>query len=788
MNALHRKLLRDLWLMKGQVVTIALVVASGIASLVALQSTFRSLQRSLTAYYERQRMPDVFAQLERAPDAVAAQLEEIPGVARAYVRVVETVRVPISARGQPPIGQIVSIPDDGDPPLAGLFLERGRLPDPTRENEALLLRKFADSHGIEPGDTLPVVVEGRRLELEIVGIALSPEFVYPMLPGSVAPDDERFAVLWMVRDRIAPALDLDGAFNDVVLELQPGANEAAVLDELDRVLEPWGGRGAVPRALQGSHYVLHGEIEGLRSWTTVVPTIFLGVAAFLLNVVLSRLVLLQRTQIASLEALGYSRRQVAAHYLQMLSVVVLLGAVVGVALGAWLGGLMTGLYTRVFGFPQPEYRVGLDVVVTGIGVSLASAAIGAFAALRQVMRLPPAEAMRPPSPATYRPSLLERAGLGRLVGGTGRMVLRELGRHPARTLLSTVGIAMSVAILVVGRFNIDTVNYLIEHQFHRVSREDLSVSFVSPRPPRVLTELKAMPGVLRAEGMRSVPVRFVAGPRSRDSVLMGHDDDTTLFRVLDAAGREMPLPSGGVVLTNKLADILQVRPGDPIEVRVREGEWSTLHLHVSGVVDEMIGLQGHMRLDDLADALGETPSVSTALLSIDPLQEEAIVTRLSDAPQVLAITSRHATLRRFHEQMQKTMLFITGVMTLFAATIAVGVVYNNARVALSVRSRDLASLRVLGFTRREIGTILLSELAVQVLLAIPLGLLTGRWLAYLIVVTNPQAERIRLPLVISSRTDAFAALITLLAGLLSALLVRRQLARLDLIGVLKTGE
>lgn len=788
MSALHRKLLRDLWLMKGQVVTIALVVASGIASLVALQSTFRSLQRSRSAYYERQRMPDVFAHLERAPNAVAAQIEEIPGVARAYVRLVETVRVPIGTRGQPPIGQIVSIPDDADPPLAALYLERGRLPDPTREDEALLLRKFADSHGIEPGDTLPVVVEGRRLELKIVGIALSPEFVYPMLPGSVAPEDERFAVLWMVRDRVAPVLDLDGAFNDVVLELQPGANEAAVMDALDRVLEPWGGRGATPRSLQGSNYVLHGEIEGLRSWSTVVPTIFLAVAAFLLNVVLSRLVLLQRTQIASLEALGYSRRQVAAHYLQMLSVVVLLGAVAGVALGAWLGGLMTGLYIRVFGFPQPEYRVGLDVVLLGIGVSLAAAMVGAFTSLRQVMRLPPAEAMNPPSPVTFRPSLLERAGLGRFVGGAGRMVLRELGRNPARTLLSTVGIAMSVAILVVGRFNADAVGYLLQHQFQLVSREDLSVSFVNPRPPRVLTELKAMPGVLRAEGMRSVPVRYVAGPRSRDSVLMGHDDDTTLFRVLDAGGRVVPLPSGGVVLTNKLADILQVRTGDPIEVRVREGRWPTLHLRVAGLVDELIGLQGHMRLDDLAAALGETPSFSTALLSIDPVHENAIVQRLSDAPQVLAITSRHATLRRFHEQMQRTMLFITAVMTLFAATIAVGVVYNNARVALSVRSRDLASLRVIGFTRREIATILLSELAVQVLLAIPLGLLTGRWLAYLIVVTNPQAERIRLPLVISSRTDAFAALITLLAGLLSALLVRRQLDRLDLIGVLKSRE
>ncbi len=784
-SAVDRKLLRDLGRLKGQLVTIALVVSCGIASYVVMATTYGSLLYSKSAYYERTRFADAFVQLKRAPEAVARRAAELPGVARVSARVVQPVSVPMDALPEPANGTVVSIPEQGKPALNDIHLQGGRWPE--RGDEILLLQSFADVHGLEPGDRLPAVINGTRRELRIVGTALSPEYVFVMAPGDITVDDKRNAVIWMFREAVAAAFNMEGAFNDLTLALRPGANRLAVLDQLDRLLEPYGGMGAVGRDKQMSNFMLNGELAQLEAMATVVPVIFLAVAAFLLHVVLSRLVGLQRVQIAVLKAVGYGNRAVALHYLKLVVLIVLVGGVIGVALGAWLGREMTEMYARFFKFPGLAYRLDWRVVLTSALISLAAALVGALGAARQVSRLPPAEAMRPPAPATYKRTILERLGLFRILGPASRMVVREIERRPLRTLLSSFGIALAVAIVVVGRFWGDAVEFLIDVQFHRAMREDLSVSFNQPLPERAVREIAHVPGVLYAEGMRLVPVRFRVGHRYRDSAIWGFPDEPELRRVLDQYGDEVPLPSDGLLLTAKLGEVLGVGPGDRVKVEVREGDRPKLWVPVAGLVDESFGLQGHMRLSALRKLLGEERTVSMALLRIDPAESEAVHRRLKLLPQVASVTRRDNVRERFNETSADMLKVFTFVLTLFAAIIAVGVVYNNARVALSMRSRDLASLRVLGFTRAEISAILLGELGVQVLLAVPVGMLIGTWLSSAMMATV-DPETYRFPVIISTRTYAFAATVALGSGLVSALLVRRRLDRLDLIGVLKTRE
>jgi putative ABC transport system permease protein len=366
-SALQRKLLRDLAHLKGQVVTVALVVACGVAGYVAFQSTWDSLERSKSAYYERYRFADAFVHLKRAPEWVATRLEAIPGVARVHTRLVQTITLPIPGPVQPPIGEIVSLPDAGQPPLNQLLLEGGRMPEPGVEREAVLLTAFARRHGLGPGDPLPAVINGTLRQLRIVGLASAPEFVYPLPPGGgTFADDERFAVLWMDRTMVAPTLQMEGAFNDAVFRLQPGAFVPGVLREIDQLLEPYGGLTAVAQDRQGSNYIVSEEMGQLRAWATVVPLIFLSVSAFLVNVVLSRVVSLQRPEIATLKALGYTDREIGLHFLSLVSVFVLLGAILGLALGAVLGRALTGLYTDVFHFPVFSYRVSLGTVRCGV--------------------------------------------------------------------------------------------------------------------------------------------------------------------------------------------------------------------------------------------------------------------------------------------------------------------------------------------------------------------------------------------------------------------------------------
>ncbi len=788
MRALDRKLLRDLRGMVGQGVTIALVVAAGISAYVGFRSTFASLDDSLELYYTRYRFGDMFVGLERAPESVRERVEALPGVALAHSRIVEAVRIPLDTPGQPPLGQIVSLPRDGVPPLNHVLLREGRMPDPTRGDEALLLEAFARRFQVQPGDTLPVIMDGVLRRVRVVGIATAPEFIYPTPPGGgIAPDDERFAVLWMDREAIAPAFRMEGAFNDLVLRLQPGARAREVADRVDRVLEPYGGLGAVGRELQPSNYIIQGELQQLRQFALVVPIIFLGVAAFLLNVVLSRIVHLQRGQVAALKALGYPDRTIGLHYLKMVLAVTAVGAVLGVVGGAWIGRGMTGLYGTFFGLPLLEFQVGWRQFLVAVVVATAAGVAGGFGTLRGIMRLPPAEAMQPAPPATYRPSLPERMGLGALTGPSGRMVLREIGRHPLRTLFSALGIAMAVAILVVGRFLGDATDRLIELQFELAWREQVAVQFVRPLSTRAVRELAHLPGVQRAEGIRTTAARFRVGHRWRDGSVTGYQEGSELRQLLDWRGVRHPLPSGGVVLTRKLAEILEVAPGDSVTLEFREGARPTRRVLVAGTVDELFGLQGHMALDDLNGLLDESPTVSTALLRIDPLLDAGLQDRLDGFPEVVAVGRPEETVRRFREQSAEGLQVMTLLLTAFAAVIAVGVVYNNARVALSVRSRDLASLRVLGFTRGEISRVLLGEMAVQILLALLPGMMLGN-LFVRGVASTLDPERYRLPLTISTQSYTIAALVVLVAGAASALLVRRRLDHLDLIGVLKTRE
>ncbi len=787
-NVLDRKLFRDLMRLKGQAFTIALVVAVGVANYITLRSAWRALGDSQNAYYEEYRFADVFARLKRAPDSVADRLNDVRGVASVYPRLVEEVLLPVEGLLTPGHGQIVSLPAHGRPVLNDVYVKSGRFPEPGRGDEVLIYEPFAKEHGLEPGSTVPAILNGKLHELIVVGLALSPEYVFAIEPGGITADDERFAPMWMSRDAVAAAFQKEGAFNDVVIRLEPGANEKAVLIAVDRILEPYGGLGAYGRDLQISHSILEGELAQIEAEVVFLPGAFLAVAAFLLNVVFSRMVTLQRGQIAVIKAVGYDNYAIGLHYLKMVSVIVLFGSLIGVGLGVWLADAMLDLYGRFFRLPMTRGRIDLPVAINAVIASLVAAVAGvAFAAYRAVT-LPPAEAMRPPSPARYRASAVERFPGLRRVPQTTMMVFREIWRHPFRTVLSSAGIAFALAIIILGRFGKDAHGPILDLQFGRQQREDISVNFASEVADRGLGYLAHLPGVDQVDGFRTTPVRFRSGSRWRDSILIGLPPDSHLRRLFNRQFRPARLPHSGVLVTDVLAEILDAKPGDLIEVELKEGDRGTRQLRISGTIDEAFGIQGYMQKQSLHELLREKPTINTALLRVDPSREAELHESLTDIPTVLSIHRKRTLLEKFEEQTSRTMQVITLILTLFATAIAVAVVYNNARVSLSVRSRDLATLRVLGFTRAEISAILLGEQAIQVFVGVPFGMLLGTWGAKALIELQADPEQFRMPMLISSQTYAFSVVVIFAAAILSALLVRRRLDTLDLVGVLKERE
>ena len=787
-KVLDRKLLRDLTRLRSQAFTIALVVAVGVANYITLKSAWRALGDSRAAYYEEYRFADIFARLKRAPDSVADRIQDLKGVASVYPRVVQDVLLPLEDMITPAHGQIISLPMHGRPQMNDVYVKAGRFPEPGRANEVLVYEPFALEHGLLPGSTVAAILNGKLHELIIVGLALSPEYVFAVEPGGITSDDERFAPMWMSKSAVAAAYQMEGAFNDLVLRLEPGANERAVLVAVDRMLRPYGGLGAYGRDLQVSNSILSGELAQIEAMVIFLPGVFLAVAAFLLNVVFSRLVTLQRGQIAVIKAVGYTNLAIALHYLKMVFVIVLIGSLLGVGLGAWLADAMLDLYAQFFRLPMARGRIDLPVAINAIIASLVAALLGIGLAVRNAVTLPPAEAMRPPSPARYRASPIERFPGLRSIHQTTMMVFREIWRQPLRTVLSSTGIAFALAIIILGRFGKDAHGPILDLQFGRQQREDISVNFTEEVDQRALGYLGHLPGVDQVDGFRTTPVRFRSGPRWRDSVLIGLPPDSHLRRLFNRQFRPARIPHTGVLITDVLADILGAKPGDFIEVELKEGDHGTRRVRITGTIDEAFGIQGYMQKSRLHELLRENPTINTALLRVDPARESELQTRLADIPTVLSIHRKRTLLEKFEEQTSRTMRVITLILTLFATAIAVAVVYNNARVSLSVRSRDLATLRVLGFTRAEISAILLGEQAVQVFLGIPFGLVLGTWGAKALLELQADPEQFRMPMLISSQTYAFSVVVILAAAVLSALLVRRRLDTLDLIGVLKTRE
>lgn len=787
MLALDRKVLRDVWQLRWQFTAIGLVIGCGAAMLIMAWSMLASLRLTQERYYEQFRFGHIFAHLKRAPKSLEARIAQIPGVVQVETRVVVEVTLDITGVEEPAIGRLISLSDQPKESLNALYLREGRLPATRSASEVVVSEAFATQHRLHSGDQLFAVLNGRRQRLTIVGVALSPEYVYQVRGGDVLPNERTFGIFWMDRRQLAAAFDLEDAFNDVSLYLAPEASEAEVIESLDQRLEHFGGLGAYGREVQASNRYVTNELRELRNMGYFAPVVFLVVAAFLLNIVLSRIIGTQQVQIATLKAFGYSRWEIGLHYIKMVIAVVVFGVFIGVVVGSFLGQGMTQMYSRFFHFPILEFQLQVGVVLWSVLISLVAALMGIAFAVRRAMSLPPAVAMQPEPPAAYRPALLERLGLTPHVTPATRMILRHLELRPLTTALSVLGLAMAVAVMVLGNHAVDAIDGLLDFHFWTVQRHNVTVGFVEPTAAPVLHELEHLPGVLRVEPIRGVSAQFRFKHRSRRQEILGLIAHPQLFRLIDVRGREHTLPADGLLISAKLAELLDVRPGDEVEVAIQEGLRPVVRVPVQGLIDDMIGTSAYMRIDTLRRILREGDTLSGAFLSVEEHRLPDLYRKLKETPRVSGVTSKLVALQSLRDTLAATLMQMRTINLAFASVIACGVVYNSARIAVAERSRDLASLRVLGYTRFEISYILLGEMALMTVAAIPVGLALGYGLV-VIASLGYDTELFRIPVVVYRSTYGLAAVVVLAASIAAGLVVRRRLDTLDLVAVLKARE
>jgi putative ABC transport system permease protein len=787
MRALDIKLLRDLGRLWAQALAIALVVAGGVATIVLAVGSLRSLKETQIAYYDRHQFADVFALVRRAPKALLDQIAAIPGVAAVEGRIARLALLDIPQFREPATGQFISLPESGQPTLNRLYLRTGRLPEPGRTDEVIVTDGFAKAHAFTIGSHFSAILNGRKRDLVIVGTALSPEFVFSIGPGDRMPDERRFAIVWMSEKALAKAYDLDGAFSSVNLKLLREASEREVIRRLDALLDRYGGHAAYGRKDQTSHAYLEHGLDMLRNMSRTLPPIFLLVAAFLINVTLSRVVALEREQIGLFKALGYRNIDIALHYVKLVVVIAVIGIVIGSAAGTWLGAYTTQLYGDYYRFPFLIFVQGPDLYAVAAALSLVAAIVGALRALREVATLPPAIAMQPPAPPRFRRLLPATLSIHNVLSQPIVMMLRNVASHPIRAMFTTLGLALATGILMASLFLSGTMEALINVTYFMSDRQDVTVSFVERRPLNVVNEIARLPGVLAAEPYREVPVRIRSGSIERRVVISGRPRNAELSRIIDVGLRPVVLPETGLAISVWLAQILGVRVGDFVELDLLEGQRRTVSLPVTALVEDYFGLQGMMDSDALARLMREAPAANSVSVRLDASAHDLFYDAIKRLPTVSGLALQRVSLANFREALAVLVNTMANIYTGLAVIIAFGVVYNNARISLSERARELASLRVLGFTPGEVFRILLLELALLTLVAQPPGWAIGYGLAVALE-TRMAGEVMRAPLIIEHSTYVLASAIVILAAAFSALVMRERINRLDLVAVLKTRD
>lgn len=787
LTPLDLKLFRDLGRMKGQIVAVSLVMACGLAMMIMTRSIVLTLEGTRDAYYQRCRLADVFVSLKRAPLSLAERMAEIPGVAAVEARVVVDATLDLVGMTEPASAHLVSLPEGRPQTLNKTFIRQGRMPQPDERRLAVVSESFALANKLQIGDSLVAIINGHRDIIIICGIGLSPEFVFEARPGQTLPDNKRYGVFWMNYEAIAVPYDLDGAFNDLCIDLSPGALAGPVMAEIDRLLLDYGAQGAYTRREHNSAQRLDDELRVVRALSVAYPVVFLSVAAFMVNAVLARLVRLQREQIAQLKALGYSSWQVGRHYLNYALVIVVLGTLIGGAVGRWMGGALISIYDVFFRFPALKFRMDYSALVIALGVSTAASFLGVISVVWMAVKLPPAEAMRPEPPADFKPSAIERMGLTRGSSPALRMALRNIERRPVQALFTVFGLALATGLMVLPGSMADSIDYMLTYQWNDVQRQDAVAFFAEPGSADSLHNLEQLPGVQRAEPVRAVQARIHYGHHSRKIAVTGLPRDADLNRLLDAERRLIVLPEEGIVMSAQLGKILGARIGDVVQVEALEGRRETVGVPIRGFMQDFAGISAFMDIQALHRLMREGDTVSGAYMTVDQARWSDFMRTVKDTPRIAITLVKQDQLDSFRSTTGQSIGILRKLYLVLAIVVAFGVVYNSARIALSERSRDLATLRVIGFTQREVAGVLLGELLLLISTAIPVGLLFGKGLATFII-AKVSTETIRMPLVISLNTYTMAVLVVAAASSASFIVVSLMLRKLDMVGVLKARD
>lgn len=787
---LIRKMFRDLWENRGAYVACIIIILIGLMIFTSYSKVIDNLIMAQQTFYKSQNFADGFIELEEMPYDEAVTLGSIRGIDSIQGRMVKDVRVLFSGSTENVYLRLVSMDTSQDKILNDVMLIQGS-PLDAKELNIWVDNKFFEANNLELNQEILVIAAGKKKDLRVVGMGRSPEFIYAMRTSSdIFPTPQTFGIAYMPLEIMKNIFSEGGNINNIVFTLKPGFLYEDVEEEIKPELTKYGLKSIVSRKDQLSHLLLTEELKGIKSVARSLPTLFLGIAGMILFITLKRMIERQRGQIGILKAFGYTRKEIMLHYLSYAVFIGSIGGILGSAAGTALSYPFTTMYEMFFNMPGLEGSITYSYFLTGTAFSLFFSVIAGYSGARGALSLEPAEAMRPPAPIIGKEAFLERIRVfWNMLTVQGRMAVRNISRHPGRTVFMFLGIMFTFALLSLPWTMKDLSDKMLIDQYEKVQTYNIKIPLAAPlKQKEIERELSRYPGVKILETMTEVPITLKNKWLQKDVVLLGLIQNSQLYHILDKEGKEVPLPKDGILLSERLAELLDAGSGSEItlESQLMKDPERKAAITVTGVIPQIMGINAYMDINSAQELIGQGRIATAIILDMNEEHVPSLREDYRNAGTINGIESSTQLLEQSKELMASFNAAIV-VMVFFGMVTGFAIIYNASLVTLSERSRDLATMLVLGMTPREVLSVVTFE---QWFIGI-FGMLAGVPLTKMLLVGMAQSfnnDIYTMPSTTSGVSFIIALVFTVISIWLAQQIAARKISAFDLVEVLKDRE
>lgn len=718
---LWKKLLRDLWGNKVSNFAIILIIGMGIMLYISLSLVMDTLDGSRTAFYAVGKFPDAYVELVSAPWSVVDRVRETEGVSKVEGRFITDVRIDENFGAPSSKTKYIRLLSETRG-IGEYLLIEGHSPE-EKSDQIVIAQDFANANRLKVGDRIPIIVSGRIEHLEICGIAQSPEYVYAL--RSVAqffPDPTNFSIGFMHRESIRRITGTDH-LTQILYHTKSGYSQQDVEKRLEILLKDYGVVRAYPMDDQTSNLMMTQELHQLKGASVVTPIILLSMSAMILFIMLGRVVDRQRGQIGLLKAFGLSDPEIFLHYLMYSMTISILGGVLGIVLGFVLSDLMVDVYAMFFNMPFVKADTSPSHILQALGMTAVFGTLSGIRASCKASGLSPSEAMRAKAPDIVRSSLPEKLRhLTDLFTTAGKMSLRNIFRNPARSVFVLIGVVITFAYAVVPWGFIRATDRILFSNYTEVERYNVKVYLTQLMDAEaVRAELIRRADVQRAEALLEIPVTLTKAHVRENVALIAIEDQSSLF-TLKKDGRRIQPPPNAVILSQRLAEKLNVSKGNILQMESPLFKYKDekVEVIVYEIIEQTVGMSAYANIRHIGGLIGDENAASSVLLRGTPDSSEALKRDYKDSAQIDDINDTDDMISMMREFVQ-TFVSMMWLLLIIAIGIGFAVIYNSYSIILSEREKEFASLLVMGMSEKEvIGIISLEQWLISIA-AFPLG-------------------------------------------------------------------